>query len=258
MGAQILTGIKMKTDELDLSLSAIDEERFGIRTARVKNLSLSTLSEVMDFCRSEEVVLLIARSPVSDLRAAQDMEKKGFLLMDTLVYWERKLDPSSIPECQEKIAIRPLRSGEVEDVKKVAQKSFQGYFGHYHADDRLDPKKCDEAYVSWAVRSCMSRDVADEVLVAAENDSVIGYFTLRLNSPDEGEAVIGGVAPTAQGKGIYRSFIVQGMKWFLSKGASRMVVSTQITNTAVQKVWARLGFEPKRSFYTFHKWFDRP
>jgi hypothetical protein len=34
-----------------------------------------------------------------------------------------------------------------------------------------------------------------------------------------------------------------------------MLISTQITNVAVQKVWTRLGFEPSRSYYTFHKWF---
>ena len=35
-----------------------------------------------------------------------------------------------------------------------------------------------------------------------------------------------------------------------------MVLSTQVTNLAVQKVWSRLGFEPSRSYYTFHLWFD--
>jgi hypothetical protein len=24
----------------------------------------------------------------------------------------------------------------------------------------------------------------------------------------------------------------------------------------VQKVWCRQGFEPSKSYYTFHKWFD--
>jgi len=108
----------------------------------------------------------------------------------------------------------------------------------------------------WAFRSCVSRDVADEVLVAHVAGSIIGFFTLRLNSPEEGEAVVGGVAPSARGRGIYRSFIIHGMEWCLSQGATRMLVSTQITNIAVQKVWTRLGFEPSHAYYTFHKWFD--
>jgi len=46
------------------------------------------------------------------------------------------------------------------------------------------------------------------------------------------------------------------MEWSLSKGVRRMVVSTQVINIAVQKTWVRLGFEPIRGYYTFHKWFD--
>ena len=79
---------------------------------------------------------------------------------------------------------------------------------------------------------------------------------MRLNSPEEGEGVLFGVAPAAQGRGIYRSFMVRGMEWCLAQGTSRMVVSTQITNIAVQKVWTRLGFEPHKSYLTFHRWFD--
>lgn len=46
------------------------------------------------------------------------------------------------------------------------------------------------------------------------------------------------------------------MQWCLDNSMKEMVVSTQITNLAVQKVWVRLGFEPYRFYYTFHKWFD--
>jgi len=45
------------------------------------------------------------------------------------------------------------------------------------------------------------------------------------------------------------------LRWFEARGRSRMLISTQITNVAVQKVWIRLGFEPSKSYYTFHKWF---
>ena len=79
---------------------------------------------------------------------------------------------------------------------------------------------------------------------------------MRLNETDEGEGVLFGVHPSFEGRGIYWSFMVYAMNWCRNRGAARIVVSTQITNTAVQKVWARLGFEVVRSFYTFHLWFD--
>jgi hypothetical protein len=47
-----------------------------------------------------------------------------------------------------------------------------------------------------------------------------------------------------------------GMRWCLEKGASRMLIPTQVNNMPSQKVWCRLGFEPSHAQYTFHKWFD--
>ncbi len=245
----------MMTDSALVSLSAIDEERFGIRTARASGVTLDRLSSVLEFCRNHDVVLLIARCPTSEVRVVQAVEREEFALMDTLVYYARDLTKTPIPADNGKVLVRPLRKGEEKQVAATAAESFHGYYGHYHADERLDRAKCDEAYTSWAVRSCVSREVADEVLVADLKNTIVGFATLRLNSPEEGEGVLFGVVPSAQGYGIYRSFMIRGMEWCRSKGATHMVVSTQINNIAVQKVWTRVGFELSHSYYTFHKWF---
>jgi len=247
----------MSSNQLLVSLSPIDEERFGIRSARASGVTLDTLPPVMDFCRAHGVVLLIARCLTSELRVAQAMEQEGFTLMDTLIYHARDLVKTPIPPDTGKVPIRPVRPGEEDDVKNVAAKVFRGYFGHYHADDRLDRKKCDEVYADWAFRSCVSRDVADEVLVADLDGSIVGFATLRLNSSEEGEGVLAGVVPSARKQGIYLSLLIRRLESCLSKGARRMVISTQITNIAAQKNWARVGFEPRHAYYTFHKWFDQ-
>ncbi len=247
----------MNSGQSQIYLSAIDEERFGIRVARAPKVAADDLPGIMDFCQANGVVLLIARCLASELRAAQFMERDGFALMDTLMYYRRDLVAESIPSDTGTVLVRPMRLGEEDGVKAVAAFSFRGYFGHYHADERLDRAKCDEAYKSWAYLSCVSRDVADEVLVAESAGSIVGFATLRLNDKDEGEGVLFGVAASVQGQGIYRSFMIHGMNWCLSRGAKRMVVSTQINNVAVQKVWTRMGFELSHAYYTFHKWFDR-
>src|SRR3972149_1509874 len=162
-------------------LSSVDEERFGIRIARASVPALSALPFIMDFCRPNGVALLIARCPASELGTAQAMEREGFGLMDTLVYYAHKLEQTSSPSDVGKISIRPVRPGEEDGVKRVAAESLRGYFGHYHADERLGRQECDEVYTSWALRSCLSRDVADEVLVADLGGNIVGFATLRLN-----------------------------------------------------------------------------
>jgi len=236
-------------------LSAIDQERFGLVTARDGDVTAMMLPQTLAFCRSNGVQLLIARCRTEELAAAQALERAGARLMDTLVYYVRVIVKGELPENTCKVVIRPVRPGEDEAVRRVAAESFRGYRGHYHADPRLDPAKCDEAYQSWAQRSCLSRDVAGEVLVA-DDGAVAGFATLRLNEPAEGEGVLFAVAPRVQGAGVYKAFMLEGMRWCRFQGAKRMVVSTQVTNLAVQKVWTRLGFEPSHSYYTFHLWFD--
>jgi ribosomal protein S18 acetylase RimI-like enzyme len=209
----------------------------------------------MDFCASERINLLIARCSTKELYTAQKMESLGSLLMDTLVYYGFDLVKRTIPDDSPRSHLRKFVPEDKTQIENVAAAAFAGYYGHYHADPRLDPKKCDEGYVSWAVRSCTSKQVADEVLVAERENKIVGFLTLRLNSPKEVEGVLFGVTPEAQGVGIGRSLMVEGLKWCNDQQAKEMVISTQVTNVAVQKVWCRVGFEPTHSYYTFHKWF---
>ena len=244
------------TADSPVSLSAIDEERFGMRVARAPAMTLATVGPVLAFCRAEGVRMLIARCPVDDLPAAQAMEREGFGLMDTLLYYACVLPGVSLPRHASSVVVRSMRRGEEADVMQVAAEAFRGYGGHYHADPRLDRAKCDETYASWAYRSCVSRELADEVLVAEMDGRIGAFHTLRCNSAEETEWVLGGVAPWAQGRGAYWSIMRAGLQWGVARGVARMIISTAITNVAVQRVWTRLGFAPSHAFYTFHKWFD--
>jgi ribosomal protein S18 acetylase RimI-like enzyme len=141
-------------------------------------------------------------------------------------------------------------------VRAIAAQAFQGYYGHYHADPRLDQAACDAAYISWAERSCLDRSVADEVLVAELDEQLVGFLTLRFNSQQELEIVLNGVSSGAQKRGVYRDLVAHALKYALAQQAQQLIVSTQITNLAAQKVWVRLGFEPMQFYYTFHKWFS--
>ena len=242
------------TDRETIAFSEIDSERFGVRIARAHVVS-DNLSRALDFCAAERIDLLVARCRTSDLEAAQGMESKGFLLMDTLLYYSFDLTKKEIPVDPCEVRVRRLLPGDEAEIPRVASAAFKGYLGHYHSDRRLDSGQCDEAYRSWAERSCTTDKAADEVLVAELGGKVAGFATLRLNSPQEVEGLLFAVAPESQGKGICRLFMIRSLQWCRAQGAKRMIISTQVTNVSMQKVWCRTGFEPSDSYYTFHKWF---
>jgi len=237
-----------------IAFSEIDSERFGVRVARAQ-VEGKNLPQIIDFCATEQIKLLIARCATKELRTVQEMESRGFLLMDTLVYYSFDLTECTIPADAPSALIRKFVREDTAQVETVAAAAFKGYYGHYHADPKLDQRKCDEGYVSWAVRSCTSKEVATEVLVAEIDKKVLGFLTLRLNGPKEMEGLLFGVAPEVRGVGVGRSLMVNGLELCKKQQANRMLISTQVTNVAAQKVWCRVGFEPAYSYYTLHKWF---
>jgi ribosomal protein S18 acetylase RimI-like enzyme len=240
--------------EETIAFSEIDSERFGVRVARAQ-VEGKNLSQIFDFCVAEQIKLLIARCATKELRTVQEMESRGFLLMDTLVYYNFDLTKRRIPDDAPRAHVRKFARDDTAQVETVAAAAFERYYGHYHADPRLDQRKCDEGYVSWAVRSCTSKQVATKVLVAQIDKKIVGFLTLRLNSPKEMEGLLFGVAPEGQGIGVGRSLMLNGLELCKKRQVKRMLISTQVTNVAVQKVWCRVGFEPARSYYTLHKWF---
>lgn len=244
----------MKANRLPATLSPLDTDRWKVLTARAPTITSEILPDVLAFCRQHAVRFLIARCPTADLGAARSMEREGFHIMDTLVYFSRDL-ARPMPEEPALLSVREVLPGEEGAVAHVAAKAFEAYGGHYHADPRLDRRECDAAYVDWARRSCLSRELADAVLVGTLEAEIVGFIAVRLNSEEEGEVALYAVMPGFQRRSMGRSLLVNALGWCRARRRARMIISTQITNLASLKLWTRLGFEPSNSYYTFHKWF---
>lgn len=242
----------MTSERLPYALSPLEEQRFGVRTVRVNAFERAELPALLAFCRANAVRMLIVRCASTDLASVQALEQAGGRLMDTLVYYGLEL--ARKPPAPLAARVRLARDEEVEPLVAIAQESFRGYHGHYHADARLAREACDATYTSWVQRSVLDRSVADAVYTCELDGRLAAFATLRTNSPEEGEGVLFGVAPWAQGRGIYADLIAAGIEWCRARGLARMAVSTQVTNLAVQKVWVRHGFEPTGSYYTLHLW----
>jgi GNAT superfamily N-acetyltransferase len=239
------------------ALSPLDEARFGSRTARTSGfVTMESLPAVLDFCAANEVRFLIARSRADEVRVAQEMERRGFLLTETSVFLVRDLATTPVPPHEGDLTIRPFVPGEEPIVRAIAAESFHGYFGHYHADARLDPAKCDEAYADWAGRSCVSPEFADAVFMAEAGGALVGFLTLKRNGPEECQPMLSGIRRQSRQHGVYRLLIRRGLEWARSLGAVRSVAAVHVANVGVLRTLGRLGYEPAYGYYTFHKWFD--
>lgn len=242
---------------MNIEISDLDTKRFNIPVAKVTDITKLKLTEVNNYCKKHEIQLLIARISTNDISFAQKMESDNYKIMDTIVYYKFNYTKKDPPHFAPYDSIKNISGNQSYacKVSEIAQQSFFGYFGHYHADNNLEKSVCDELYVDWARRSCLDIKVADAVLAKFDNDIITGFVTLKIISDNTGELILSGVSPSFQKRGVYQTLIYSGMEWLNNKGLNNIILSTQINNIAVQKVWARLGFEMDHSFYTFHKWF---
>lgn len=256
------------------SRSALDSDRFHVNVVKANLRDDSRVSDLEAFCGEVRANLAIVRVDAGNLSVFGELQRFGYRIMDTLVYCHAKrpnryISAGKGAEGRIGHVIRSLRVEDVPAVIDVAANAYDNYRGHYQADERLDKRVSDDVYVDWATRSCedVLRDqssggdvhspvTANEAFVVEIDKNVVAFMTMRFVGPDSGEAVLSGVHPNAQGKGIYRALIEEGMDWCWQNDCERMIVSTQIVNIAVQKVWARCGFEPFQYIYTLHKWFD--
>jgi len=204
--------------------SAVDTARFGVRIGRANLADRAALPAALEASRRENLRMLVARCTTDQLALVHDLEGAGAKLMDTLLYYRRKLGRDELPAELKPNRIRPFRESDQAGIEQVAKESFAGYQGHYHADPRLDRARADEGYVEWALNCCRARDAKSEVLVAEDaNGAPCGFFVVRLNSPQEGEGWLAAVSPAAEGRGLYWSLCVHALRWCRERGAGRMI-----------------------------------
>jgi ribosomal protein S18 acetylase RimI-like enzyme len=241
--------------DFKIAVSEPDSAMFGFPCVRANAISKANIPEALDFARRKGARVLIARCDTGDIETARSLENEGFRLADTLVFSRAELQEMQMPAPHLALPIRCFRPADTEQIVAVARVIYGDYVGHYHADPLFDRAKVKEGYADWARRSCVDKSVAAEIFAAHDGERIAGFVTMRLNDAEDGEMVVGGVHPDYAGKGIYRDFLIAGMKWCIAQGRIRMVVSTQVNNYAVQRAWAQLGFKQYRSQYTFHRWF---
>jgi GNAT superfamily N-acetyltransferase len=238
---------------MNVERSIPDSKRFKVSVARAHLCDTDAVHRALEECRANNIELLIARCSTEHIAVAQEMERRGFLLMDTLVYFACPTT-RTCPPVDSPALVREFEPSDFDQMRAIAADCFRGYFGHYHADARLDPALADAGYVEWVETSCRTSSRDGAVLVAVENARVVGFITLRRNSPEEIEGMVIAVARDRQMQKVAQALMHAAVDWCRAVGAARMIISTQVNNLKSQKSWIRQGFEPYRSTYTFHWW----
>lgn len=235
-----------------LSYSPLDSARFGLDVVRGKQESVDNKA-IAKAIFASECDLAIVRVP-SAAAGIHGISRWALphIHADTLVYYKCDLRTyAPAPLRNPGLSFRKAGPGDLDALRALIAETFRNYRSHYHANPLLEQEKILAGYQEWAEGHALA---TDRTLWIAERDGRLAAFAACSETADglTGEGVLYGVSPQESGGGIYGDLIRHTQADFASRGFSTMLVSTQVNNFAVQKVWAREGFYLFEAWDTYH------
>ena len=225
-------------DRITIGPGLVDDGLLAV----IQELSADVIIVRYDAARLE-VPGVLARSP------------RALLPAGALTYWDKAVSSDDERPSPSNLDVRSAEALDLETVsmlvRDIVRASFSDYRNHYTANPLLDRSAALAGYEDWAVRTLA--DDPGNVLVMMQAGEPIGFATLETGA-DAGhlEILLAGMAPAAQGKGLYGTLLDGCVGVALARGAQRLVISTQVHNVRVQRAWARHGLRPFAAIETVH------
>lgn len=238
-----------------LAESRLDSDRFHLRVYRGNATEIDggrLLREIV----ANAADIAIVRVAAGSGGPLQRLARYGMhpIHADTLVYYQVPL-PDHEPRAlrNQDLVFTEATDDDAIELEALVATTFEGYVSHYHANPRLDPKLILAGYAEWA-RGYITGNARERVTwVARRSGMIVAFACCRHDGRHQDcEGVLYGVHPDHAGGGIYGDLIRYTQAQYRAQGYRTMMVSTQIWNLAVQKVWGREGFILDRAYETFH------
>lgn len=231
--------------------SPSESARFQRRVRRYELAGVDA-QPLLSAIASDDAELAIIRIPTDRTDVMRQLQAVGdeLILGDCLVIYSRDNKKLGLPGAlRNQLQFRYATADDGALLDSMTEVIFEGYRNHYTSNPRLAAFGLTDGYKEWT-RSYVGMNER-RCLLAELDGEVCAYATVRF-SADETEGVLYGVMPKYQGQGVYRDIIRATLARFMEAGSPQTIVSTQIDNRAVQKVWATEGFSLAGSQYTLH------
>lgn len=236
-----------------------DSALLGVQMGRIDAVVGSDLpsayAAVRDAAASADVQHLSARVDAAALEDIWALERAGFRLMDGLLTFSAPIatEPASVPDGFRVRITEPRESDAIASLADFTHDRF-------HADPHLDPRRVDDLHRTW-VRNSVTREVADVVWVAEDDQGVLAYTTGRVDpvlarSLGVRVLVIGLVGTVARGRrhGLARALSQEARYWAHAEGLDGVEVGTQLRNVPAARTYQGAGYRLAATSLTFHWW----
>lgn len=252
-----------------------DSDRFGRKMGRLWPISFppadsavsyraaeKLLGTVLAEARKDGIQHLACRVFGDNFTVIHALEKRGFLLMDTLVTWLYQPGRMRVPDFRCRHSVRLYEDTDQGPVLTLARNA--GFQSRFNRDPWLSGANVRAMHEIWAA-NCCRKTVADEVLVAEAGGRVCGFLAYRkhrLFMEQTGKELWGSgltaVSPTTPGAYVSLLHAAVTRRFPGSRASVQpdlpdlMDFETQLSNRSILKVWQAFGFRMVRFAYNYH------
>ncbi len=237
---------------------AWDSEQIGVSAGRIDWLlgigsyaaqyddNLWIVSHALERFANSGITHISARTDAHDLAALHAFGECGFRMVDGLITFAIELDKVDIPDVESEVNIRMATEADAEAAGDIAYSTYS--VDRFHSDGSIPKERSDELHRVW-VRNSVLGKAADGVVVAEDEDGLLGYVTCKLVHDTQeilgdlvGTVVLVGVSSKARGKKIGKAMSIAAMKWFKEQGCTVADVGTQLANIPASRLYESCGY----------------
>jgi GNAT superfamily N-acetyltransferase len=148
------------------------------------------------------------------------------------------------------VSFRKVNLDDIPELREIASTAFK--YHRYWVDAKLQEDRIESYYakdLEDLVSAAFQRPEENEFIVALESDQIVGYIALKTNSTQSsvfgfGWGTIASFAlrEDRRQKGLGPKIVEEAIKWFRSKGVSKVDVWTDVGNVGAIQCYEKCGF----------------
>lgn len=241
------------SDVVSVGKGVAESRRFGIEILNIRSgVRVIDNSRVLEALSSVDHDLAVVRYPSGTTQIGADLAATGrkIIVTDSIVYWASRGLPLPEPLATS-VVVEQVDVGSLESLLKVVSSSFTGYRSHWHFNPLTASIDMVDAYQEW-VSSVISLPEHFCFLMRTHPGGEPCGMALVTDHQGVIEILLAGIASAFQGKRLYGALVSEVERFAFTRGAERVVISTQSSNINVQRAWTAQGWLPAFTVQCLH------
>ncbi|HSJ53114.1 MAG TPA: GNAT family N-acetyltransferase [Anaerolineae bacterium] len=256
------------------SVAPQESHAFGFQTARLeylvarggyaaqREIKRHLVAHVLERCLAGGIRHISLRVAAADAAAIHALEEQGFIMVDGLITYARRLGDEPVPSPSPSFQVRLATPADLPQIMDLARSAFS--LDRLHIDPAVPKAAADEIHGIWLAGSC-SPGSPDRVLVAVDAEGALGYSVYRIDRSTVrhlgeplGVWVIAAAHERARGMGVAMSMCLVMLQWYKEQGIRIVEGGTQLANVASARLHESCGFHVASTSVSLSKWIGGP